>query len=125
MTAEHTAYQMKLRRDCLKRASDLPLPDAVFEIVFYNKAQGPLFGRASSFEPLDMTILQQKYAAAEIEEWQQKAYELLRSDYALGDALLRKDGTFEPLEYNWKRANPGFSSNTYEKVISHGCFVAR
>jgi hypothetical protein len=108
----------------LKRADALPLPDAVFEFVFFNNAGTPQ-GRGVSCEPLDMAVLQRKHKAAEIEEWQQKALKLLRNAFELGDAFLRKDGTYKPLREKWERANPGFSSKTYQKVVNLGCFQAR
>ena len=118
------SYQEEEQARVLEQALTLSLADAVFMIVHYNhhnRAMGP----GPYCDPIELSVLHDRHDPNEIAEWRLKALKLRDNAYSVGDALLRKDGTYDRLRVELEAAHPGFSQNTYDEAVSYGCFCAR
>lgn len=108
------------RSAALQKALSLPLPDAVYEVVRYNDTRSP-----SYMFVIDLSELMSRWSAAELEEWEMKSRRLRASAYPVGDAGLRRDGSYEEARAKFISNNPGFDDQSYEDAISLGYRQAR
>ena len=108
----------------LHKAIALPLPDAVFAIIHYNDHQRQM-GPRPHCDPIEISVLYDRYDPNEVEEWRVKAQQLRKNAYAVGDAFLRKDGTYDRLRSEYEAAHPGFMPKTYEDAARFGMYQAR
>ena len=114
-----TNYGELGRNEALERALQLPIPDAVYEVVRHNEWAG------SDGYKIDLNELLVKGTAAELTEWKRKSYKLRNEAYHVGDAGLRKDGSYPAARAQFEAANPGFGEVSYESAVSYGYFCAR
>ena len=124
MSNEISSIYVEEQRRVLERALSLPLPDAVFAIVNYNNHHRNM-GPRPHCDPIPISVLRASGRQDEIEAWIGKVIALRSAAYRVGDALLRKDGSYEPVRARFEIEHPGFSANTYDEAISYGCFAAR
>jgi len=108
----------------LEQALKLPLPDAVFTIVHYNDHRRRM-GPRPHCDPIDLSVLYDSYDPDEVEEWRIKAQKLRNDAYSVGDASLRKDGTYDLLRAEYETSHPGFMPKTYEDAVGFGMWQAR
>jgi len=122
--AEVPTVYVKEHQRVLERALTLPLPHAVFAIVHYNHHHRSM-GPGPHCEPFPLPVLASKGSAEQLEEWAAKAFALRSDAYDVGDALLRRDGTYEAALARFKARHPGFGDATYDAAVGYGCFQAR
>ncbi|MEG8219247.1 hypothetical protein OSJ57_01270 [Sphingomonas sp. HH69] len=108
----------------LERALALPLPDAVFAIVHYNDHNRQM-GPRPHCEPIPLTVLHGEFNPDDVEEWRIRARKLRNDATAVGDASLRKDGTYDRLRAAYEAKHPGFMFKTYEDAVGFGIWQAR
>ncbi len=108
------------RSEALHLALNLPLPDAVYEVVRYNDMRSP-----SYFFTVDLSELLSKWSFEELEEWERKSRRLRASAYPVGAAGLRRDGSYEKAQDKFIADNPGFGDRSYKDAISLGYRQAR
>ena len=106
------------RAKALHEAANLPFADAVYRIATYND------WCATPYR-IELGELSWLTSAELFEEWLRRVYNLRTSAYHVGDAGLRKDGTYEAAREKFISENPGFSGDTYEQAISYGYQMAR
>lgn len=106
------------RAEMLMKALSLPLPDSVYQIVQFNHWAGPL-------NNIDLIELQSKGSDAELKEWEAKSHKLRRDAYAVGNAGLRRDGSYEKHRMRFELANPGFGKESYDSAVAFGYQEAR
>jgi hypothetical protein len=78
-------------------------------IVHYNHHNRTM-GPGPHCDPIELSVLHDRHDPNEIAEWRLKALKLRENAYSVGDALLRKDGTYDRLRVELEAAHPGFSS---------------
>lgn len=108
------------RDDVLRQALGLPLPDAVYELVRYNETRWP-----SSLFVIDRDELLSMGSAMELAAWEAKSRKLRAGAYAVGDAGLRGDGSFDDARATLVADNPGFGERSYADAIALGYRQAR
>lgn len=108
------------RDDVLPRALGLPLADAVYALVRYNETRWP-----SSLFVLDLAELLSLGSAAELGQWEAKSRRLRAGAYAVRDAGLQGDGSFDEVRATFVADHPGFGERSYEDAISLGYRQAR
>lgn len=114
-------YVTKARADALEKALSLPLPDAVYEVVRHNEwVRGP-----GTAHRISLTELQVKGSLTDLEEWQRRSFQLRGDAYAVGDAGLRRDGSYDEARAQFVSRNPGFGDVSYNSAIEHGYRSAR
>jgi len=105
-------------------ALSLALPDAVFTIIHYNDHSRRM-GPDPSCDPIPLTVLEQAFRPFDVEIWATRASALLDDAYAVGDARLRDDGTYDRLRTEYEAKHRGFSSETYQDAVQLGMYQAR
>jgi hypothetical protein len=116
-----TDHVMVARANALEKALSSSLPDAVFEVVRHNDW-------AAGFDAayrIPLEEIQVKGSPAELEEWRRKSLRLRNNAYAVGDAALRHDGSYDKVRAQFLSMNPGFSDGSYESAIRFGYQQAR
>jgi hypothetical protein len=113
------AYEDEQAR-ILERALALPLPDAVFTIVYYNQRE-----RRPHRDAIPLTVLHRDNDPEAVQDWQSRVGKLLNGAYDVGDAWHRHDGTYEKIRADYEAANPGFDAHTYERAEYYGLWLSR
>ena len=108
----------------LERALSLPLPDAVFEVVHYNDHNRRM-GPPPHCEAIPLRALASKGTPEQLDEWVHRAASLRNAAFDVGDARLRRDGSYERALARFKAAHPGFGEQSYERVVGYGIYLAR
>lgn len=108
----------------MEQALALPLPDAVFKIIHYNDHYRQM-GPRRHCDPIPLTVLHADNDPDDVEEWRVRARKLRNDAIAVGDASLRKDGSYDHLRAEFERKHPGFMFKTYEDAVGYGMFVTR
>ena len=106
------------RAKTLYEAASLPIADAVYRIVAFN-------GWCSAPLRIGPSELPWLPSVEQFEMWSQRAGRLRNAAYHVGDAGLRKDGSYHMAREKLIANNPGFSEDTYERAISYGYQAAR
>ncbi|WP_375194901.1 hypothetical protein [Sphingobium sp.] len=104
----------------LERALALPLPDAVFTIIYYNQRE-----RRAHLDAIPLTVLDRDHDPEVVRDWQSRVGKLLNGAYDVGDAWHRRDGTYEKTRADYEAANPGFNAKTYDKAEYYGLWLSR
>lgn len=104
----------------LERALSLPLPDAVFTIVYYNQRE-----RRAHLNVIPLNVLDRGHDPEAIQDWQRRVGKLLNGAYDVGDAWHRHDGTYEKIRADYEVANPGFNPETYDRAEYYGLWLSR
>lgn len=107
------------RQNAIRRASDLILPDAIYEITHFNDLRSPheceiSLQELNSDEPVEV-----------LNYWRDKSRKLRNEAYRVGNAGLRRDGSYEQAEAQLYQDNPGFGEESYQKAITYGYQQAR
>jgi hypothetical protein len=125
MTDGEVDQLRKNQRDyVLERAKGLPFLDAVFVLIHYNESfrrMGPL----PHDEPINVRAQFSHRHPQEIEEAVRRVQSLHGAAYGIGDALLGHDPAYQQKERQFRDTHPGFSDESYNAIISYGCFLAR
>jgi hypothetical protein len=119
LVSEVSSVGRRKRQRILERALSLPLPDAAFEIVHYNdfsRQMGPRPHR----QPIPLKALVAKGSLQQIEQWATRVASLRVAASAVTHARPARDASYELAKANFKTAHPGFSDETYDKVIGYG-----
>lgn len=120
-------HQLDARRHVVEAAKELPLPDAVWKVIFYNnyghRWGGQPFPNLISFEELGRFWADDTLTPAV-----SRALALYNDAYRIGD--LHHRAKFEKkachkATADFMKVHPGYSERTYHEVINHGCFLAR
>jgi hypothetical protein len=109
----------ELRSESIKIALSLATPDAVYEIVRFNE-----WSMTDEYK-IPLEELLPKDCLPVLIEWQKKSYLLRSVAYAVGDAGLRNDGSYELARKRFEEANPGFDERSYKSAVSYGYQMAR
>jgi len=120
-------YQTEYRKQIVETAKKLPLLDAVWKVVFYNR-RGYQWGKPPYPDRISFDELEHSWTEDMLAQAISRASALYQDAYRIGD--LHHTAKFEKKACQAATANfinlhPGYSERTYEEVISHGCFLAR
>lgn len=114
-------YFTKARADALEKALSLPLPDAVYEVVRHNE----WLRRPGLAHRIPLAELRVKGSLTDLEEWQRRSFQLRSDAFAVGDAGLRRDGSYDEARAQFVSQNPGFGDVSYNSAIDYGYQSAR
>lgn len=112
------------RSRVLEKALGLPAADSVFKVEIYNEWNRRM-GPPPYADPIPLEALGSKASLAELQALRLRARAVLGAAYDLGDAFLRKDGSYPAVRAAFERAFPEFGETTYTDALSYGCFQAR
>lgn len=108
----------------LETALGLPPADAVFKVEIYNEWNRRM-GPPPHSDPIPLEALTAKASLPELRALQLRARSALGAVYRLGDAFLRKDGSYPAARAAFERAFPEFGETSCTDAFSYGCFQAR
>ena len=114
--AEETEY---FKRDAIKRARSVALPDGVLILVHCNNTQYHL---SPKIDPCDVFSM---YPSEVVEERVDRARSLLSSVWEVGDATVGKYPNLQEVKDQFIADNPGFSWESYDLAIHRACVMAR
>jgi hypothetical protein len=105
------------RAETLNEAENLPIADAVYRVVAFNNVWPHV--------RIDPSELPRLTSAEQFEEWSRCVGKLRNQAGHVADAFRRRDGTYEAARARLVTENPGFSYETYERVIGYGFQITR
>jgi hypothetical protein len=112
------------RARVLETALGLPAADAVFKVEIYNEWNRRM-GPPPYAGPIPLEALSSRASLPELQALQLRARAVLGAAYDLGDALLRRDGSYPEVRAAFEKAYPEFGETTYTDALNYGGFQAR
>lgn len=114
------------REKLIKEVANMNVLDGIFSLYYFNTHRNHFGPPSERAQDIDIKEVYSHLSVDQVDEAILKVKKLIAPSYVLGDASLSRDkNRFNELHEQWLKDNPGFSEDSYRKVVMKGCFEAR